>query len=120
MVTTMAKRKTTRRAAPRRSYSAAPRRKTYRKKSGIPQIPAAAVTVGLVAANKDAIMNVVNNMSVQGVKDSIRYAVQPEQIKKDVIYGAAGLVAGAAVKKFAPNFIKSPLGKLAKKIPKVF
>ena len=104
-----------------RRYYAAPKKKSGRKKkSGVPMIPSAAVTVGLVAANKDAIMNVVNNMSVQGVKDSIRYAVQPEQIKKDVIYGAAGLVAGAAVKKFAPNFIKSPLGKLAKKIPKVF
>ena len=43
-----------------------------------------------------------------------------EQIKKDVIYGAGGLVVGAAIKKFAPSFIKSPMGKLAKKIPKVF
>ena len=115
----MAKRKTTRRAAPRRSYAAAPRRRSPRKKSGVPMIPAAAMTVGLVAANKDAIMNVVNDMSVNGVKNSIRYAVQPEQIKKDVIYAGAGLVAGAAIKKFAPNFIKTPLGKLAKKIPKV-
>lgn len=116
----MAKRKTTRRAAPRRSYAAAPRRRSPRKKSGVPQIPAAAVTVALVAANKDPIMNVVNTMSIDGVKNSIRAAVTPEQIKKDVIYGASGLVAGAAIKKFAPKFIKSPLGKLAKKIPKVF
>lgn len=114
-----AKKKRSNAPAARRTYAAAPRRRS-RRKSGVPQIPAAAVTVALVAANKDPIMNVVNTMSVEGVKNSIRAAVTPEQIKKDVIYGGAGLVAGAAIKKFAPNFIKSPLGKLAKKIPKVF
>ena len=107
-------------AAPARRYYAAPKKKRSRRKSGVPQIPAAAVTVALVAANKEPIMNVVNTMSVEGVKQSIRAAVTPEQIKKDVIYGGAGLVAGAAIKKFAPAFIKTPLGKLAKKIPKVF
>lgn len=108
-------------AAPARRYNAAPKRRSgRRRKSGVPQIPAAAVTVALVAANKDPIMNVVNTMSVEGVKQSIRAAVTPEQIKKDVIYGGAGLVAGAAIKKFAPAFIKTPLGKIAKKIPKVF
>ena len=108
-------------AAPARRYYAAPKKRSgRRKKSGVPQIPAAAVTVALVAANKDPIMNVVNTMSVEGVKQSIRAAVTPEQIKKDIVYGGAGLVAGAAIKKFAPSFIKTPLGKLAKKIPKVF
>ena len=107
--------------APQRRYYAAPKKRSgRRRKSGVPQIPAAAVTVALVAANKDPIMNVVNTMSVEGVKQSIRAAVTPEQIKKDVIYGGAGLVAGAAIKKFAPAFIKTPLGKIAKKIPKVF
>ena len=104
----------------RRSYAAAPKKKRSRRKSGVPQIPAAAVTVGLVVANKDPILNAVNTMSVEGVKQSVRMAVTPEQIKKDVIYGAGGLVVGAAIKKFAPSFIKSPMGKLAKKIPKVF
>ena len=104
----------------RRSYAAAPKKKRSKKKSGVPQIPAAAVTVGLVVANKDPILNAVNTMSVEGVKQSVRMAVTPEQIKKDVIYGAGGLVVGAAIKKFAPSFIKSPMGKLAKKIPKVF
>lgn len=96
------------------------KKKTRRTKSGVTQIPAAAATVGVVIANKDPIMNVVNDMSVQGVKNSARYALQPEQIKKTVVYGAAGLMAGAAIKKFAPRFIKTPLGKVAKKIPKVF
>ena len=104
----------------RRSYAAAPKKRSSRRKSGVPQIPAAAVTVGLVVANKDPILNAVNTMSIDGVKQSVRMAVTPEQIKKDVIYGAGGLVVGAAIKKFAPSFIKSPMGKLAKKIPKVF
>lgn len=105
-------------AAPRRYY-AAPKRKTYRKKSGVSMIPSAAATVGVVIANKEPIMNMVNNPSIEGAKASVRYALQPEQIKKTVIHGAAGLVAGAAIKKFAPKFIKTPLGKVAKKIPKV-
>ena len=95
------------------------KKKTRRTKSGVTQIPAAAATVGVVIANKDPIMNVVNDMSIQGVKNSARYALQPEQIKKTVVYGGVGLVAGAAIKKFAPKFIKGPLGKVAKKIPKV-
>lgn len=96
------------------------KKKSRRTKSGVTQIPAAAATVGVVIANKDPIMNVVNDMSIQGVKNSARYALQPEQIKKTVVHGAAGLVIGAGIKKFAPRFIKSPLGKVAKKIPKFF
>jgi len=107
------------RSAPRRYY-AAPRRRSRRAKSGVTQIPAAAATVGVAIANKDAIMNVVNAPSVESVKSSLRYAMQPEQIKKDIVYGGAGLVAGAAIKKFAPRAIKTPLGKIAKKIPKFF
>lgn len=108
-------------AAPRRSGGyRGPRRKSRRTKSGITQIPAAAATVGVVIANKDPIMNVVNNPSIEGAKASVRYALQPEQIKKTVVHGAAGLVIGAGIKKFAPRFIKTPLGKVAKKIPKVF
>ena len=116
-------------AKKRRSYarSAAPRRRNYgprkksrRTKSGVTQIPAAAATVGVAIANKDAIMNVVNNPSVESVKTSARYALQPDQIKKDIVYGGVGLVAGAAIKKFAPRALKTPLGKIAKKIPKFF
>lgn len=109
-------------AAPRRSYGGGyrPKRKSRRTKSGITQIPAAAATVGVVIANKDPIMNMVNNPSIEGAKASVRYALQPEQIKKTVVHGAAGLVIGAGIKKFAPRFIKTPLGKVAKKIPKVF
>lgn len=106
-------------AAPRRSYYRGPKKKSRRTKSGVSQIPAAGVSVGLAVANKDAIMNVVNSPSVDSVKNSVRYAMQPEQIKKDIVYAGVGLAAGAAIKKFAPRFIKTPLGKVAKKIPKV-
>jgi len=115
----MAKKKRSSAAAPRRYY-AAPKRKTYRrKKSGVKDIPAAAATVGLVVANKYGIESVMKNPNIPTLKSSAKWAIQPEQIKRDVIYGGVGLVAGAAIKKFAPSFIKSPLGKVAKKIPKV-
>lgn len=113
------KKRSTARAAPRRYY-AAPKRRTRRTKSGVTQIPAAGATVGVAIANKDAIMNVVNNPSIESVKSSVRYAVQPEQIKKDVVYGGVGFLTGAAIRKFAPRFLKTPLGRVAKKIPKFF
>lgn len=113
------KRKSTYSAAPRRSYSR-PKQRRRRTKSGISQIPAAGATVGVAIANKDAINNVIQNPSIESVKTSVRYAVQPEQLKKDVVYGAVGLGVGAAVRKFAPRFLKTPLGKIAKKIPKFF
>lgn len=112
------RRTSTRSAAPRRYY-AAPKKRS-RRKSGVAQIPAAAATVGVAIANKDAIMNVVNNPSIESMKTSAKYALQPEQIKKDVVYGAVGLGVGAGIRKFAPRFLKTPLGKIAKKIPKFF
>ena len=112
------RRTTTRSAAPRRYYG--PKKKTRRTKSGVAQIPAAGATVGVAIANKDAIMNVVNNPSIESMKSSARYALQPEQLKKDVVYGAVGLGVGAGIRKFAPRFLKTPLGKIAKKIPKFF
>lgn len=113
------RRTATKSAAPRRYY-AAPKKRSRRKKSGVTQIPAAAATVGVAIANKDAIMNVVNNPSIESMKTSARYALQPEQLKKDVVYGAVGLGVGAGIRKFAPKFLKTPLGKIAKKIPKFF
>ena len=112
------RRTSTRSAAPRRYYG--PKRKSRRTKSGVTQIPAAGATVGVAIANKDAIMNVVNNPSIESVKSSAKYALQPEQFKKDVVYGAVGLGVGAGIRKFAPRFLKTPLGKIAKKIPKFF
>lgn len=116
----MAKRKTTRRKAPARRAAAAPKRRSYRKKSGTSMIPAAAATVGAVVAMKEPIMQVINNMSVQGVKSAAQQAVQVDTLKKTAIYTAGAYVAGEAIKRYAPKIIKTPAGKIAKKIPKFF
>lgn len=116
----MAKRKTTRRKAPAARAAAAPKRRSYRKKSGTTMIPAAAATVGAVVAMKEPIMQVINNMSVQGVKSAAQQAVQVDTLKKTAIYTAGAYVAGEAIKRYAPKIIKTPAGKIAKKIPKFF
>ena len=115
----MAKRKT---PAKRRgsARAASPRRRTYRKKSGTTYIPSAAATVGLAYAMKEPILSVVNNMSVQGVKSAAQQAVQVDKLKKAAIYTAGAYVAGEAIKRYAPKIIKTPAGKIAKKIPKFF
>ena len=125
----MVKRKTTsRKAASRRIYRAAPK-KTYRRKSGVTDIPAAAATVALVAANAKPIKNFVNISNQWGwfknpkavaihVKDS--GLLSQQQLVKDAMAVAGGYIGGEVVKKYAPSVIKSPLGKLAKKLPKVF
>ncbi len=117
----MAKRKTTPRTRRSNSRSAAaPRRRSYRKKSGTTYIPSAAATVGFAYAMKDPILSVVNNMSVGGVKSAAQQAVQVDNLKKAAIYTAGGYVAGEAIKRYAPKIIKTPAGKIAKKIPKIF
>lgn len=118
-------------AAPRRrSYAArgaAPRRRS--KKSGIPMIPGAAATLGLFLANKDYIVNDVGYFVKYGVSKGVNSVINKkswkkymtvDQLAKDAIYTAGGYVAGEVAKKYAPGVIKRPLGKLAKKIPKVF
>lgn len=115
----MAKRKTpAKRRSPARAAS--PRRRTYRKKSGTTYIPSAAATVGLAYAMKDPIMTAANSMSVQGVKSAAQQAVQVNNLKKAAIYTAGAYVAGEAIKRYAPKIIKTPAGKIAKKIPRLF
>ena len=116
----MAKRKTTRKAPARRRAYAAPKRRSYRKKSGTTMIPAAAATVGAVVAMKGPIMQVINNMSVQGVKSAAQQAVQVDTLKKTAIYTAGAYVAGEAIKRYAPKIIKAPAAKISKKIPRLF
>lgn len=116
----MAKRKATRRKAPAARAYAAPKRRSSRKKSGTTMIPAAAATVGAVVAMKEPIMQVINNMSVQGVKSAAQQAVQVDTLKRTAIYTAGAYVAGEAIKRYAPKIIKTPAGKIAKKIPKLF
>lgn len=114
----MAKRKT--RAAPRRRLSSAPRRRASHKKSDAMYIPAAAATAGLIYANLPVIRNVVGNPSIDGVKSAAMQAVQVDQLKKTAAYTIGAGVAGEAIKKFAPSIVKKPLGKVAKKMPRVF
>ena len=117
----MAKGKTTSRKAPAARAAAAPKKKrSYRKKSGNTYIPAAAATVGAVVAMKEPIMTVINNMSVNGVKSAVQKATTVETLKKTAIYTAGAYVAGEAVKRYAPKIIKTPAGKIAKKIPRFF
>ena len=112
----MVKRKTT---AKKRSTSSASKKRTYHKKSPNTYIPSAAATVGLAYAMKGPILSVVNNMSVQGAKSAAQQAVQVDNIKKAAIYTAGGYVAGEVIKRYAPKIIKTPAGKIAKKIPRI-
>ena len=116
----MAKRKITRRKAPAARAYAAPKRRSSRKKSGTTYIPSAAATVGAVVAMKQPIETVLNNMSVNGIKSAIGQATNVNTLKKTAIYTAAGYVAGEALKRYAPKIIKTPAGKIAKKIPRLF
>lgn len=121
------KTKTPRKAAPR---AAAPK-KVYRRraKSGVQYIPAAMATVGLVAANADNIKHVMNNIQTNGLTKSAKYYltnskgygrfIGADQLVKDAMYYAGGYVAGEIAKKYAPAVIKTPMGKLAKKIPRL-
>lgn len=124
----MAKRKTTTRT--RTVYRAAPKKKkTRRTTSGTKYIPSAAATVGLVVANAGNIKSDINYIKKFGVKRFMtkgqmqekRYAkyIDAGQLVNDALYTAGGYVAGEIAKKYAPGVIKRPMGKIAKKIPKV-
>lgn len=104
----------------RRATTTATRRRGYHKKADSSYIPAAAATVGLMYANMQPIRTVVSNMSVAGLKQAAHEAVQPEQLKKSAVYTVGAAVGGEVFKKFAPNVIKRPVGKIAKKMPRVF
>lgn len=98
----------------------APRKKRKSNPTGVKDIPAAAMTVGIVAANAAPIMTAVNQFSLSGVKQAAQQAIQPEQLKKTAAYALGGAMIGYGVKQFAPKIIKKPLGMVAKKIKAVF
>ena len=113
-----AKRKTA--AKTRVVYRTAPAAKKRRRtNTGVKQIPAAGLTVGLVAANRWAIGRLIDSPTLGQLKTEAKRAISPEKLKQDVVYGVAGMLAGEAIRRVAPAFIKTPMGKLAKKIPKV-
>ena len=117
----MAKKKrktTTRRRSTSSGSSAAPRRR--RKISPTKYIPSAGATVGLALANKDIIQHIANNpFQLDTYKSAAQAAIQPNRLKQDAVNMVVGYGAGWAVKQFAPKMIKEPIGKIAKKIPRV-
>lgn len=118
-------------ATARRVYvTSSKKRKTHRAKSGVPMIPAAAATIGLVAANVNPIKIEMSKIKNVGLKRSITDLMDTsggafnrwfgkDQLIKDGIGFVGGYVAGYLGKKYLPTAIKTPLGKIAKKVPKV-
>ena len=104
-----------------KSYSKAPpKKKKYKKTSPTKYIPSAGMTIGLAVANKDILMGIVNNpFQLDTYKSAAMQAIQPERLKNDALYGVGGYAAGYAIKKFAPKIVREPLGKIAKKIPRL-
>ena len=123
----MVKKKST----PRKRASAAPVKRIYRrrKNSGITQIPAAMATAGLVFANANNIKEDLDKIGQIGLGKMAKVYIPRGYYKKyinggqlinDAVYTVGGMIAGEAVRKYAPSIIKKPMGKIAKKIPKVF
>lgn len=123
----MVKKKTTSTPKTRVVYRNAPKKKRH-VKSGVTYIPAAGATVGLLIANYSTIKGRLDNIAngntttktiVRDVAYDLRGAVTADRLVKDGMYLVGGYVAGEAIRRFAPNFVKAPLGKIAKKVPKV-
>lgn len=113
------------------------KKRTYRRKSGTAMIPSAMASAALVAVNLDGIKaayNYATTSSSKGVAQGVKnYLLAPtsgakaarakligkDALVKDAIAIGGGYVGGEIVKRYAPAFIKAPLGKLSKKIPKV-
>lgn len=127
----MVKKKST----PRRRAASPAKKRIYRRraKSGTQYIPAAMATVGLVYANADNLKRFADKIGTDGVKaipnlvmgqgNDYKWLRQQftkgDQLVKDAAYYAGGYLGGEVVKKYAPSVIKTPLGKLAKKIPRL-
>ena len=99
---------------------AAPKRKRKSNPTGVKDIPAASMTVGIIAANAAPIQSAVSNLSIDGIKNAAAQAIQPAQLKKTAAYAVGGAMIGYGIQKFAPKFIKKPVGLVAKKIKGVF
>lgn len=123
------KKRTPAKAKTRTVYRAAPR-KARRSTSGTKYIPAAAATVGIVAANVGNLKQDMEFIQTHNFGDLSKYGreyvgnfwkkyVTVDNLTKSAIGYGVGYVAGEVAKKYAPGVIKRPLGKIAKKIPKV-
>lgn len=131
--------KRARKTAPRRRYTTSPRRRSYRRsnKNGYKSIGPAGLTLGIAAAYipkvqlmkthveawkvsyKDYVMNGLFLKPDGGARKDFVTWVSKAQLKKAAAYGLAGYVAGEAVAKYAPTAVKKPVGKIAKKVPKL-
>lgn len=110
-------------------YRAAPKKKkrVSRNKNGYQSIAPAMATVGLVAANAANIGDTIGAIKKYGMSKGVSVIadrgwqkfVTKDQLVKDGLYLAGGYIGGEIVKKYAPSVIKKPIGKIAKKIPKV-
>lgn len=125
-------------AKTRTVYRSAPKKIYRRKKSGMADIPAAAATVALAAVNYNGVkkaVNYVQSSSSAGLTGGVRNLIMgsgsgakaarsaligKDALIRDAVAVAGGYVAGEVAKKYAPGVIKRPMGKIAKKIPKVF
>jgi len=97
-------------------------------------------TAALVAVNVDNIKQLtkaVTNNGKEGLSGSVgrvtaaitqgndwiskrtKAFIAPKALVMDGVALAGGYLAGEIVKKYAPGVVKRPLGKIAKKIPKV-
>lgn len=111
------------------------KRAAPRRKSGIPMIPSAMATAALAAVNYNAAVKAaqyigsassltkgVQNFALgqgAGAKQLRQNFYSKDALVRDAIAIGGGYVAGEIVKKYAPAVVKRPLGKIAKKIPKV-
>lgn len=123
----MVKKKTTQKT--RTVYRAAPKKKkrVSRNKNGYQSIAPAMATVALAAANAQNLKDTADAFKKYGISKGAAVImdrgwqkfVTKDQLIKDGVAVAGGYIGGELVKKYAPSVIKKPLGKLAKKIPKV-
>ncbi len=124
------KKKTAAKAKTRTVNKAEPRKRSNGAASGIKYIPAAAATVGLLAANAKNLKQDWNFIQTHNFGDLSKYGkeyvmnswkkyIAPDNLVKSAIGYGAGYVGGEIAKKYMPGVIKRPMGKLAKKIPRV-
>lgn len=122
---------TKKRTAKRRASAPRKARRIYRKKSDTSYIPAAAATVGVVVANLDNLKKDWNFIKThpigtkltsngkEYIMNSWQKYIEPSNLVKSAIGYGAGYVGGEIAKKYAPGVLKRPMGKIAKKIPRM-
>lgn len=109
------------------STKAEPKKRVNRNKNGYQSIAPAMATAGLAIVNAQNLKDTADAFKKYGLTKGAAVVmdrgwqkfVTKDQLVKDGVALAGGYIGGELVKKYAPAFIKKPLGKIAKKIPKV-